>query len=253
MAQDVSNISTNEASAIQRIQMSNDYGITEEQAGFVQQFSFIRSRQIDSLAKLGLPADEFRKKRDDVTDDYYRRIYSILTAEQQSRFNPEAFKAARSGEVKVLNLPARTAVEMGGIKAAYLKSVNELNALNLSRPDYKVKKAEIERQYRFQLKALLGESKFAEWQHYKATEHERRFKQTFGFTDDQYRQFIEIENFQAVETLKIKKGSLSSGEKQQKIQKLREDKIEKLRGLLSQESFDKWYEYYQRKEAAAKK
>lgn len=240
------------ASERQRKELSATYGISEEQAGFVQKFSHTRTQQIDSLSRLNLPAPEFREQRERVTDEYYQRIFSILTAEQQRLFDAEAFKAARSGEVTVLNLPPMKAVEMGRIKAAYLKEIKAIEEKKLPSREYKAAKAEVDERYSSDLKAFLGEKKFAEWVSYKDSENERRFKKTFGFTDEQYRQYIALENQQAVEILKIKNSGLSADERSRKIADAKLKKVKAMKEILPEDAFNKWNEYYQRKENKAK-
>lgn len=232
----------------QRKELAANYGISEEQVGFVQKFSLIRTRQIDSLGRLNLPAPEFREKRDKVTDEYYQRIFTILTTEQQKLFDAEAFKAARSGEVTSLHLPPMTAVEMGRIKAAYTKTVKALDDQGLSARNYKETRARLDEKYRTDLKTFLGEEKFAEWIMYKNSENERRFKKTFGFTDEQYRQYIALENSQAIEILKIKNSELSAPDRSRKIAEAKRKKVEAMREMLSSDVFKRWNEYYIRKE-----
>ncbi len=241
------------ASERQRKELSSTYGISEEQAGFVQKFSFIRTRQIDSLSRLNLPAPEFREKREEVTDEYYQRIFSILTAEQRELFDAEAFKAARSGEVTSLNLPPMKAVRMGRIKAEYLRSVKALEKRELPLGEFREARAGLDAKYRSDLKAFLGEAKFAEWVAYKDSENERRFKKTFGFTDEQYRQYISLENSQAIEILKIKNSGLPADERARKISEAKEKKVRSMREMLPDEVFKKWNEYHTRKENKAKR
>lgn len=232
----------------QRQELSKTYGITVEQAALVQKFSYSRTRQIDSLSKLGLPTEEFRDKRESVTDEYYMKIFSILTSEQQKLFDIDAFKAARTGEVKVLHLPAMKAIEMGRIKAGYLKAVKELDEANLSTREYRDRKSGLDRKYRSDLKAFLGEKKFAQWKEYKDSENERRFKQNFGFTDEQYKKYVSIENALAIEILKIKNSSLPAAEREQKIAEAKSRKVEAMKEMLPKDAFDKWFDYHQRKE-----
>lgn len=236
------------ASERQRKEMSSAYGISEEQASFVQKFSYIRTRKIDSLSRLNLPAPEFRKQREKVTDEYYQSIFSILTAEQQKLFDAEAFKAARSGEVTALNLPPMKAVEMGRIKAAYVKDVKAVEDKKLQSREYKAAKTELDKKYRSDLKAFLGEKKFAEWVSYKDSENERRFKKTFGFTDEQYKKYIALENQQAIDILKIKNSGLSADERSRKIADAKKKKVTAMKEMLPEDVFNKWNEYYQRKE-----
>lgn len=240
------------ASEQQRKELSMTYGITETQAGFVQKFSHIRTLQIDSLSKLNLTAQEFRKERDKVTDKYYLQIYSILTAEQQKLFNAEAFKAARSGEVTSLNLPPMKAIEMGKIKADYINSIQELEKQQLSDREFKFRKSRLDKQYRSDIHNFLGDAKFSEWLNYKESENERRFKNVFGFTDGQYKKYIELENREAVLILKIKNSGISTNERAQKIADAKTEKVSALKELLSANVFAKWYEYYLRKENRTK-
>ena len=240
------------ASERQRKEMASVYGISEEQASFVQKFSYIRTRKIDSLSRLNLPAPEFRKQRECVTDEYYQSIFSILTAEQQKLFDAEAFKAARSGEVTALNLPPMKAVEMGRIKAAYVKDVKAVEDKRLQSREYKAAKTELDKKYRSDLKTFLGEKKFAEWVSYKDSENERRFKKTFGFTDEQYKKYIALENQQAIDILKIKNSGLSADERSRKIADAKKKKVTAMKEMLPEDVFNKWNEYYQRKENKTK-
>ena len=52
----------------QRQELSENYGITIGQAALVQKFSYSRTRQIDSLSRLNLPTEEFRDKREALTN-----------------------------------------------------------------------------------------------------------------------------------------------------------------------------------------
>ena len=77
------------------------YGVTAWQEEMINWYSWIRSRELDSLKTLDLAPQEYRKERDSVTYIYYARIGSILTEEQKSKFDPEAFKAAKAYSVDV--------------------------------------------------------------------------------------------------------------------------------------------------------
>ena len=236
----------------QRQELSENYGITIGQAALVQKFSYSRTRQIDSLSRLNLPTEEFRDKREAVTDEYYRKIFAILTPEQQKLFDLDAFKAARTGEVTVLKLPAMKAVEMGRIKAAYVKDVKAVEDKRLQSREYKAAKTELDKKYRSDLKTFLGEKKFAEWVSYKDSENERRFKKTFGFTDEQYKKYIALENQQAIDILKIKNSGLSADERSRKIADAKKKKVTAMKEMLPEDVFNKWNEYYQRKENKTK-
>ena len=81
------------------------YGVTAWQEEMINWYSWIRSRELDSLKTLDLVPQEYRKERDSVTYIYYARIGRILTEEQKSKFDPEAFKAAKAKEIRILGLP----------------------------------------------------------------------------------------------------------------------------------------------------
>ena len=95
----------------------------------IKWYSWIRSGELDSLKTLDLVPQEYRKERDSVTYIYYARIRSILTEEQKSKFDPEAFKAAKAKEIRILELPVEKEIAMGKLKSEYDKSVAALSGL----------------------------------------------------------------------------------------------------------------------------
>lgn len=223
------------------------YGVTQEQEDRINWFSYLRSTAIDSLSTLGLPQDEYRRQRDSVTDIYYERVRTVLTPEQQARFNPEALKAARAGEVKILKLPVEKEIAMGALKAEYEKSLKATDGQPYK--EMKAQRAAIEAEYRENLRGLLGEEKYGEWLKYKNGATARKFKNQFGFTESQYEQYKGIEKWQAVQILVIKNTAVSPEERVQKIEETKQAKVDSLRAVLPEEQFGKWYDYYQRKEA----
>ena len=64
------------------------YGVTAWQEEMINWYSWIRSRELDSLKTLDLVPQEYRKERDSVTYIYYARIGRILTEEQKSKIFP---------------------------------------------------------------------------------------------------------------------------------------------------------------------
>lgn len=73
------------ANAKQRKELIRDYGLTEDQAQKIQQFSWERSQQITTLNNQNLSEQELRVKRDVVTDKYDQKINNILTLEQRNK------------------------------------------------------------------------------------------------------------------------------------------------------------------------
>lgn len=234
-------------SAIQRKELSKKYGISEEQAGFVQKFSFIRTKKIDSLVKLNLPRKQFLIERENVTDEYYDNIYQILTEEQRRDFNPEVFKAARTGEIKVLRLPTKEALAMGKIKADYLKLLKALSDGNLPKTEKRLLKEKYDREYQEKLKNFLSAENFKKWKHYKNTADIRLFRNKFGFSKEQYKQYIEIQNKKAIEIYKINNSTISLEERAEKTKEVERKEIEQLKSILSSKAFMKWFNYYKRK------
>ncbi len=223
------------------------YGVSQKQETLINRFSRQRTVAIDSLTALGLSPQIYRHKRDSVTDLYYERVMTVLTPEQQAKFNPEAMKAARAGEVKRLGLSADKEIAMGKLKVEYDKSLKMLEGL----PDKEAneKRATIEAGYRQSLRNLLGEEKYSEWLSYKNGATARRFKNQFGFTEEQYEQYKTIAKWQAVQILTIKNTVQSPEERKTRIAEIKQMKIDSLRTVLPREQFGKWFEYYQRKEA----
>lgn len=223
------------------------YGVTAWQEEMINWYSWIRSRELDSLKTLDLAPQEYRKERDSVTYIYYARIGSILTEEQKSKFDPEAFKAAKAKEIRMLELPVEKEIAMGKMKSEYDKSVAALSGLPYR--EKKQRKAVLDSEYRGKIKMLIGEEKYGEWTAYKNSAVERKFKEQFGFTDSEFELYKELENRQAVEILVIKNTETEPMERGEKIAAAKQAKVDSLRAVLPHETFGKWYEYYQRKEA----
>ena len=223
------------------------YGVTPAQEERINWYSWLRSRALDSLQAKGLSPQAYRAQRDSVTDIYYERVRTVLTPEQQTRFNPEALKAARAGEVKVLKLPAEKEIAIGALKSEYEKSLKATEGQPYR--ETKAQRSAIEAEYRESLRGLLGEEKYGEWLNYKNGATARKFKNQFGFTESQYEQYKGIEKWQAVQILVIKNTATSPEERVQKIEETKQAKVDSLRAVLPQEQFEKWNEYYQRKEA----
>lgn len=222
------------------------YGLTQKQESQINKFSHLRTIAIDSLASLGLSPQLYRQKRDSITDIYYARVQTVLTLDQQKKFNPEAMKAARTGEIKSLKLPVETEIAMGALKAEYEKSLKAIEGLSYK--ETKTKRAAIEAEYRRELRNLLGEDKYTEWLSYKNGAIERKFKSQFGFTNEQFKQYKAIEKWQAVQIMIVKNTETSPEERAAKVAEIKQAKVDSLRTLLPLEQFEKWYEYYRRKE-----
>ncbi len=222
------------------------YGVTQEQEDMINRLSRRRSDMIDSLSALGLPPHAYRSQRDSVTDIYYQQVRSVLTPEQQLRFNPEALKAARTGEVKALNLPVETEIAMGALKAGREQSMQAADAL--PHKEAKVRRAAVEADYRRELRLLLGEEKYGEWLAYKNGATERKFKTEFGFTDEQFERYKTIERREAVQVAAIKSVAMSPEERDRRITEARQAKVDSMRVILTGSQFDKWLEYCLRKE-----
>lgn len=235
------------ANAKQRQELMRDFGITEDQARHVQQFSKERSLQINALKKLKLSEQEFRSKRDELTDEYYQKIASILTPEQRAKFNPAAFKASRAKEIKRLNLSRKQEIQMGEMKAEYDTKVAFLSQQEMPRREKKIRKEMLDKEYHAKLKTFLGEHKFISWFNYKNTTLERKYKAKYGFSTAQFNQYKAIENKMAIDILAVKKSAIPVAEKVSKIQDLKAAKVVSMRQILSTEQYEKWFADYSRK------
>lgn len=232
----------------QRQELMKEYGLTEDQARSIQIFSRERTDRIEALKTRNLSDQTYREEREIITDEYYQKIADILTPEQRAKFNPEAFKAARSGEITRLELPRATAIQMGALKADYEAKQKELMARDLPSIEQKSQKEDLEKSYRADVKRLIGDEKYADWVAFKNTELERKYKNKYQFTDTQFEQYKQIENKKAVDIYAIKKSAIPAAEKKEKIQAVKEWKVEQMRGILSAEQFEKWHADYLRAE-----
>jgi len=232
----------------QRQELMKEYGLTEDQARSIQIFSRERTDQIEALKTQNLSEQKYREERENITDEYYRKIANILTPEQRAKFNPEAFKSARSGEITRLKLSNAKALKMGALKAEYEARKKELAAQNLPAKEQKSQKEALLKNYRADVKRVIGDEKYADWVAFKNSELERKYKNKYEFTDVQFEQYKQIENKKAVDIYTIKKSAISAAEKKEKIQAVKGWKIEKMREILSAEQFEKWYADYLRAE-----
>lgn len=233
-------------SASQRRMMMKEFGLSELQAHQIQKLSFVRTKQIDSLNKLGLSKEELSTKREECTETYYFKVRELLTPEQRIAYPVDALKAARTNEVTMLRLKPRVTVEMGKLKASF---ENALRNLPENRKERKTARLELEAEYYSQVKSLIGDAKFKEWMDYRNSKIERVFINEYGFTKQQFKKYQDLENKQAVEILKIKDQAIPKDEKARKIQKVKEAKIQSLREYLPERQFNKWYQDYQKKES----
>lgn len=236
----------------QRQELMKEYGLTEDQARSIQIFSRERTDRIEALKTRNLSEQKYREEREIITDEYYQKIVDILSPAQCAKFNPEAFKAARSGEITRLKLTKTKAIQMGALKADYEAQRKELMARDLPAKEQKSQRETLEKNYRADVKRLIGDEKYADWVAFKNTELERKYKNKYQFTDTQFEQYKQIENKKAVDIYTIKKSAISAAEKKTKIQAVKEWKIEQLRKILSAEQFEKWHADYLRAEQQRK-
>lgn len=229
----------------QRKMLTREFGLSDQQGILIQKLSYHRSIHIDSLVQLGLPSKEFLYKREQVTDEYYMKIKGILTEEQLKWFDVNALKAARTDEIRTLGLAPRTAIEMGRLKHTFTQNLRQLPE---NRSERKVRRAELEDKYRNDIYILIGEDKFTAWLNFQDTRLERRYIEKYGFTKEQFRQFQELENRQAVEILKIKNTAMAKERKKARINEVKARKVQGLEKILNAEQFQKWHEDYIRKE-----
>ncbi len=228
----------------QRQELIKEYGLTENQARSIQIFSRKRTDQIEALKTQNLSEQKYREKREAITDEYYRKIGDILTPEQRANFNPAACKAAKSGEITRLNLSNAKALEMGALKAEYEARQKELSAQNLPAKEQKSQKETLLKNYRANVKRVIGNEKYADWVAFKNSELERKYKNKYEFTEVQFEQYKQIENKKAVDIYTIKKSAIPAAEKKEKIQTVKDWKIEKMREILSDSQFEKWHADY---------
>ena len=240
---------TSKESLKQREMMIREFGITDAQAIQIQKFSFIRSRQIDSLNKLRLSPKELAEQRESVTDIYYAKVISILTPEQVKAYPVDALKAARTNEITGLELSPRMSVKLGLLKADYEKALKNLPE---NKRERKNARQNLESKYACSVKSLIGDDKFNEWMAFRNSKLERVFMNNFGFTKEQFLKYQELENMQAVEIMKIRSLAIPKEEKKSRIRAVKEAKIESLRDILPSEQFSKWYKSYHQKETRNK-
>ena len=119
-------VETAEKSLRQRHEMVKEYGITDEQAGLIQKLSFVRTKQIDSLHRLGLSQDQLSGLRDSITRSYYVQIGEILTPQQREKYDPDVFMTMKTNEIVRLNLPLDTRLKLGRAKCDYEKQKKEI-------------------------------------------------------------------------------------------------------------------------------
>ncbi len=241
IAQGIETPNTADSSKEQREMWNKEFGLTEQQGIIIQKLSFKRTRQIDSLNQISMPNDEFLKKRDDITNEYYMNVKAILTEEQKALFNIGALKAARTDEIRILKLPPRTAIEMGKLKDAYIKSIE---GLPKNKKERRIQKAELEEEYHTNIYNLIGKDKFAVWIKFRETRLERKYIEKYSFTKEQFNLYKEFENKQAIDILKIKNSAIAKEIKKIKIQEIKNRKIKNVEKILSAEQFQKWYSDY---------
>ena len=91
---------------------------------------------------------------------------------------------------------------------------------------------------------MLGDEKFAQWTEYRNHALERKYIKKYGFTMEQFQQYQELANRQAVTVLRIRSSAIPKEEKRRRIQEAKEEKVASLRQILPSEQFDKWHKAY---------
>lgn len=169
-----------------------------------------------------------------------------LTESQVSQFSLDAFVWAGFKEIQSLQLSPLDALRMGELKSTYLKSVE---STPLNQDGVWDKRREVTNKYRQSVKGLLGQEKFMRWLEFPAENLESLYLQEYGFTNEQYQQYQELENKQAVSIFRIKNSPIPHAEKQERIDRVKEEKIEELRKILPAEQFTRWHRAYLESEA----
>lgn len=165
-----------------------------------------------------------------------------LAYNEVAHFDISAFTTAEDDEIQHLQLPPIIALQMGDLRAKYYKAKK---ALPDSRSFGKAKQWEIEEIFRNSLKSLIGDEKFIEWFNYMGDKIKRHFKNEYGFTDEHFQIYQDIENRYTIDIQRIQSSAIPKELKSLKIQRAKEIKIECLKTLLPKEQFTKWYNSHQ--------
>lgn len=101
-----------------------------------------------------------------------------IASHAQTTARDEAIAASQSEEIATLDLDPQTALKMGWRKIVYERTMRKLGT---STENYNARQ-EVKSAYNDNIRGLIGEEKYKQWQHYKNTKTERKYMREYGFT-----------------------------------------------------------------------
>lgn len=238
---------TAKQSKSQRLELMQIFGITDSQAHSIQKLALHRTRQIDSLQALNLEKAIFISKREIITDAYYMEVEKVLGPEKSSQIDLKGCRAARCNEIKSLSLGMALSVKMGTLKYKYEDATQQLKQEPLPPKILRSKLSELKRHYYSDVRSLIGEDKYLQWQNYLDGEFDRRYSQKYGMTEEQIAQFKIIKNRHSIKMKQLKHKAISDAERFDLVQAEKCSYTQQVRSIMTEQQFQLWYSDYESK------
>ena len=208
--------------------MKTRYGLTQQQLQQYNALQAARHKKAEEIKKTpGLLSPERRTRIKNVTQEFQSSLAKILTPQQLAAMKGKRDKGDKRDKDADRNLK-------NSAKKEYRKERAVIKSKKTALPNPDEALAQLNKKYESRLSAV-GPNKAQ-----KITEkltRERNFDQKmtkrYGFSAQQLKQYKDIQNQQAVEKLKIRKGTASNEEKQAKVKELKAQTEKKLAQVLT--------------------
>ena len=151
--------------------------------------------------------------------------------------------AVCSGGINEIDLSDEQLISVGKI---YYERDRELKVLPSMPPSYEKKETRDDIMKRFDdsLLEIVGPVKFRQFVIFRDGTVERRYKTQYGFSNEEFANFVEIENQYAIERINISKYDVPAMEKDALITSAKNSKVEAMRNILPASTFEKWHAEY---------
>ena len=195
-----------------------------------------------------------RSARVELNEKYLSLLKSYLSETDAQKVIDEFYlkKYYDSNEAKYLELSEDDRKSFARLKYEYEMNQGNIDATATSVPSRLKQSVALEQSYMASVLTLLGDTKYELWLAYLDGGHRRFYKSNYGFTDAQYDRYVKIENEYSIRRVSINSRPLTRSEKNQEIEKVDAERLNKVKELLSADQYLKWYEVYLVNEAYRK-
>lgn len=152
-------------------------------------------------------------------------------------------RISQNKEFKAIPLSKTDKKVLARFRFYHQRQIDKLKSALLPYTETRKKRKAIDQAYYAKVKKHIGDARFTQWRKYHDRAFERKCKRQCHFTDQQWKQYINIKNETAGVRLKIRQSRLTREQKKVKIKEALARENKSIQEMLSVEQYAKWSQW----------